>query len=78
MRLYTSLLIAAFICLGCKGRTDINFEPVFSSDTGLPKNCRAIIAVNIKAWREKQFSADEVLTSIDRNCGANGHSWGEK
>ena len=78
MRLYSLLLIAALVSLGCEGRTDVNSEPVYSRDTGLPKNCRAIIAVNVKAWQDKKFSADEVLTSIDRNCGANGHSWGEK
>lgn len=45
-------------------------------DTGLPKNCRAIIQANIDGYRTKQYTADEVMFSIERNCGANGYSWG--
>ena len=54
---------------------DNNAKPIYG-DSGLPKNCRAIIAKNIETWRTGQYSANEVLESIDRNCGANGYSWG--
>ncbi len=47
-------------------------------DTGLPRNCRAIIAVNIKGWEEGYYTADEALGSINRNCGLDGYSWGLK
>ena len=57
--------------------SDNNAKPVYG-DTGLPKNCRAIIATNIQAWRNAQYSAEDVLESIDRNCGINGYSWTEK
>lgn len=44
-------------------------------DTGLPKNCRAIIAVNVREFQAGGYPAHEALNSIDRNCGAVGHSW---
>ena len=46
-------------------------------DTGFPKNCRAIITANIDGWRIGDYQAEEVLESIDRNCGAYGYSWGK-
>lgn len=46
-------------------------------DTGLPKNCRAIIQTNIASWKAGAFSAEDALVSIDRNCGENGYSWDE-
>jgi hypothetical protein len=54
---------------------DTNTKPVYGK-TGLPKNCRAIIMENINAFENNTFPADEVIASIDRNCGAQGHSWG--
>lgn len=47
-------------------------------ETGLPRNCRAIIAENIQGWNSGIYSAEESLDSIDRNCGAEGYSWGLK
>lgn len=43
--------------------------------TGLPKNCRAIIKANIDAWKAGEYSAEDALVSIDRNCGEFGYSW---
>lgn len=60
--------------LGASSHRDSNEKMAFG-DTGLPKNCRAIIAANITAWQNKQYPANEIFESIDRNCGANGHSW---
>ena len=54
--------------------SDRNAEPTFG-ETGLPKNCRAIITANIAGWRSGAYSPEEALESIDRNCGAEGHSW---
>lgn len=74
------ILVAALLATGLSGcdlRTDINAKQTFGSETGLPKNCRAIITASIKSWRQNEYSAESVLESIDRNCGANGHSWGE-
>ena len=44
-------------------------------NSGSPKNCRAIITENIKAYKNNEFSADDIMASIYRNCGANGYSW---
>lgn len=51
-----------------------NAKPEYG-DTGLPKNCRAIIKANINSYRAGEYSAEDVLSSIDRNCGEFGHSW---
>lgn len=57
--------------------TDPNAKPEYGS-TGLPKNCRAIVQANIDAYRDRQFSADEVMDSLERNCGRYGYSWGRQ
>ncbi len=44
--------------------------------TGFPKNCRAIIKANYEGWYLKEYTADEALGSINRNCGEFGSSWG--
>lgn len=65
-------LIAVLASTGC----DPNSEPTFGEKTGLPKNCRAIVQANIDSYRAHEFTADEIMSSLERNCGANGHSWG--
>ncbi len=65
-------LIALAALAGC----DPNAEPTYS-DSGLPKNCRAIVQSGVDGWRSGQWSASDALISIERNCGANGHSWGQ-
>ncbi|OGJ38904.1 MAG: hypothetical protein A2383_02565 [Candidatus Pacebacteria bacterium RIFOXYB1_FULL_39_46] len=44
-------------------------------ETGLPKNCRAIIRSNYVGYRLGEFDADGALDSINRNCGEFGYSW---
>lgn len=68
------LIALALLLTGCC--RDPNGQATYG-DTGLPKNCRAIVQANIDAYRSKQYSADEVMNSLERNCGAAGHSWGE-
>ena len=65
-------LIAALA--SCSG--DPNSKPLYAEGSGLPKNCRAIVQANIDAFRAKQYTAEEIMDSLERNCGANGHSWG--
>lgn len=55
----------------------ISNEKVIYGKTGLPKNCRAIIKVNIDSYKSEKYTADEILSSIDRNCGEFGYSWKE-
>jgi hypothetical protein len=46
-------------------------------ETGFPKNCRAIVKANYEGWYLKEYTADEALGSINRNCGEFGSSWRE-
>lgn len=62
----------AFFGSGC----DPNSKPIYGEESGLPKNCRAIVQANIDWYRSGMYTADEVMSSLERNCGANGHSWG--
>jgi len=55
---------------GGKGNQTLTY-----GDTGFPKNCRAIVAENINGYRYGEFSAEDALSSINRNCGEFGYSW---
>ncbi|MEN9756630.1 MAG: hypothetical protein RL755_817 [Pseudomonadota bacterium] len=54
-----------------------NSKPMYGEETGLPKNCRAIVQANIDGIRSKQYTVNDALSSLERNCGANGYSWNE-
>ncbi|MDR7192712.1 hypothetical protein [Luteimonas terrae] len=62
---------------GCR-LGDPNAEPKYNPSTGLPKNCRAIVQANIDGYRSGEFTADGVMGSLERNCGANGYAWGHQ
>ena len=66
-------LVIAF-CLG-KLTGDPN-KTLKYGDTGFPKNCRAIVHENYKGYQSKEYTPDEVMESINRNCGQFGISWG--
>ena len=40
-----------------------------------PKNCRAIIYENYEGYRRGEYSAEDTIRAINRNCGASGYSW---
>jgi hypothetical protein len=71
-----AVVFAAIVVIGVAG-CDPNSKPTYGEETGLPKNCRAIVQQNIDAYRAKEYTADEIMASLERNCGANGHSWGQ-
>lgn len=53
---------------------DLEYE-----SSGAPANCRALIYENYKRYVLEEtydLSAEEALTSINRNCGQRGHLWG--
>lgn len=52
-----------------------NNQTLKYGNTGLPKNCRAIIKGNIDGWKNGEWTAEEALDSINRNCGEFGYSW---
>jgi hypothetical protein len=47
----------------------------YGETSGLPRNCRAIVQLNIDGYKNKIYSADEVMSSLERNCGTYGMSW---
>lgn len=65
----------AALLSGCIAE-DPNAKLVYA-ESGLPVNCRALIADNIRGWRAGTFTPTEALESIDRNCGAVGYNWGK-
>lgn len=70
MKFISSILVCLFI-VGC----DNNSSLKYGEETGAPKNCRAIIKENVDSWRNHKYSAEDVIESIDRNCGEFGISW---
>lgn len=51
-----------------------NSKPTYG-ETGLPKNCRAIVQNAIDEWKLGHYSAEDTMASLERNCGVNGYSW---
>ena len=72
-----ALLVTAILAACTNTCPDPNAQPRYGEETGLPKNCRAIVQANIDGYRSRQYTADEVISSLERNCGATGYSWGE-
>lgn len=75
MRALVAMAVMAALC-GCGKLGDPNKRLEYG-DTGLPKNCRAIIKSNVDGWRSGEYTAEETMGSIDRNCGEHGYSWGQ-
>jgi len=71
MKMKRILIISVVLVAGC---SDSNSKPEYG-ESGLPKNCRAIVQANIDAWRSKQYPTEEIMSSLERNCGINGYSW---
>ena len=76
-----SLVFFVIILTGCEKP---NSKPTFG-ETGLPRNCRAVVQAQVDGIREIRDSnkdyalqllkIDEYVDSIERNCGSNGFSW---
>lgn len=54
---------------------DHNAKPTYGK-SGLPSNCRAYIQYAINGYRQGQYSADDTMAAMERNCGINGWLWG--
>jgi hypothetical protein len=68
------LVLIIFYLLFFKTEEDFN-DGLRYGDTGLPQNCRAIVKANYEGWVLKDYTAEEALGSINRNCGEFGYSW---
>lgn len=53
-----------------------NEKAVYGRDLGLPVNCRAYVQASIDGLRRGEYSFDDGLAGLERNCGAYGHLWG--
>lgn len=70
-------LIAGYLIFHSENSENQNSKMIYGN-TGLPKNCRAIVAENYKGWLKKEFTAEGSLDSINRNCGEFGYAWDSK
>ncbi len=85
------IVFVLMLALGLTSCTkDTNNKPTYG-ETGLPKNCRAIIGAVISEYRkvrdpyaesyeelDYQLSQiDSLIESADKNCGLYGTSWGQ-
>lgn len=69
------LTLAAFVAFaGCGDQSASNDKPRYGQ-SGFPSNCRALVQANIDGWRAKQYTAEEAMYSLERNCGATGKLW---
>jgi hypothetical protein len=73
MKPISATLLAALLASCVYG--DDNDAPVYGRDYGLPVNCRAYVQAAIDGYRSKQYSADDSMAGLERNCGANGSAW---
>lgn len=67
---YSTILLIIMLT-GC---SKPNSKPTYG-DTGLPKNCRAIVQNAVDQWRAGRYSSEDTMASLERNCGENGYSW---
>ena len=82
----TMITILSLIALTACSNGDYNSKAVYG-DTGLPKNCRAIVQANIDMYKQVAYTdssydqklraADDAMQSLERNCGSDGNSWEE-
>lgn len=69
-----SVLVLCAFWLGWITSPDDNAKPEYGT-LGLPKNCRAYVDKAIAGYRLKEFTAEETMTGLERNCGAGGQIW---
>jgi len=69
------LSLAMVLALAGCSRFDPNAEPTYGKESGLPSNCRAYVQYAIDAYRARQYTADETMAGLERNCGLFGYTW---
>lgn len=73
LRYSSAVALIALLLTGCVLEDD-NAKPEYGP-TGLAANCRAYVQEAVDGYRSKQYTADEAMNGIERNCGAAGQSW---
>lgn len=78
------IFLSSFVLIGCseKPNSKANY-----GESGLPKNCRALVQANVDMYRKLDKSQENyldfrvelegIIDSLERNCGANGYNWDE-
>lgn len=72
---YALIIVTTGALAGCQ-LGDPNEKAVYG-DSGLPVNCRALVAEAVEGWRRGVYKPNEALESIERNCGRHGYTWGK-
>lgn len=67
------IMLLPAICLLCACQQDN--QGATYGDSGLPSNCRAYVQYAIDAYRKQEYSADDTMIGLERNCGSNGSLW---
>lgn len=62
-------LAIGFFALKKDGNSQAEFK------NGFPSNCRALVQANIDGWRSGEYKAENIIASLERNCGAMGQLW---
>lgn len=75
MKIFVTILASVIMLTGCFENEKSNDKPRYGKDTGLPTNCRALVQANIDGFRNGTYKANEIIDSLERNCGANGYTW---
>lgn len=71
----TLFFVLVVVSIGGCVLDDDNAKPIYGKDGGFPINCRAYVQVVINDYRSKQYTADQSMAGLERNCGSNGSSW---
>ncbi|WP_218688990.1 kynureninase [Psychrobacter sp. BF1] len=66
------ILIAILFISACSG--DHNSKPELGS-SGHPSNCRAYIQLSVDEWRADNYTTEDTMNAIERNCGTYGSLW---
>lgn len=70
---YMFLGVAVASLTGCM--PDDNDKPIYGEKSGLPVNCRAYVQISVDAYRARQYSAEDTMSGLERNCGLHGYAW---
>jgi hypothetical protein len=77
-RIFAAALAVAVLAFwaGWNLRPDENAEPTYGP-TGLPHNCRAVVAYATEEYRIKHATDyADLFAMLERNCGRYGYAWG--